>query len=149
MSGLNLHGYDKALIGGVILSFLFGGWNHLATAAVVFVILDYFTGVGAAVVEAKTGKGEGLSSTVGLVGFIKKLFMLTMPVVGHFLDLALDTNTLIRDTFLYGIILNELLSLIENWGRMGLPTIPFLDSVIAVLRNKTQAKTGGDADGAA
>lgn len=148
MNHVSLDGFDKALIGGAVLSFLLGGWNHLATAAVVFVILDYLTGVGAAIVEARIGKGDGLSSSVGVTGFIKKLFMLTMPVAGHFLDMALNTDTLVRDTFLYGIILNELLSLIENWGRMGLPTFPFLDTVIAVLKNKTDARGGGDDAGA-
>lgn len=119
----------------VVAGFLFGGWSVLLTILLVFMVGDYISGVVAAGYEGK------LSSRVGGWGIARKIMILAIVAVAHLVDTALGDAHLFRDAAIFFYLSNELLSLLENAGRLGAPIPPMLQKAIAVLRGK-----GGDQD---
>lgn len=122
-----------AAIAGSAASFLFGGWSSLLNILLAFVIIDYVTGVSAA---AKEGK---LNSTIGGWGIAKKVSIFAIVAVAHLVDTALGDAHLFRDASIFFYLANELLSLLENAGRLGAPIPPGLKQAVDVLKGK-----GGD-----
>ncbi len=121
-----------ALSGGAA-SYLFGGWSSLLGILLAFVAIDYITGFVAAGIEGK------LSSNVGLKGIAKKVFIFVMVSVAHLADQAIGPETLpilIRDAAIFFYLANELLSIIENSGRIGLPVPPIITQAVEVLKGK-------------
>ena len=109
-----------------LLSTLFGGLDMLLQTLVVFMAIDFFTGWVVAAVfkcsdKAPTGR---LSSAAGFKGMIKKAMSLTIIIIAVYLDAILGTVRLTRDAAIIALSLNELLSIIENMGRMGIK-IPY------------------------
>ncbi|KAF4324796.1 hypothetical protein G195_001011 [Phytophthora kernoviae 00238/432] len=96
----------------------------------VFVILDYLTGIAAA---GMTGK---LESNVGMFGIARKVFIFAMVSVAHLVDGVLGDGHLFRDAVAFFYIANELLSIIENGGRLGAPIPPVIRQAIEVLKGK-------------
>lgn len=123
-------------VGGSIISFLFGGWSSLLTILLAFVVLDYMTGVLAA---AKEG---GLNSEVGLWGIARKVAIFAVIAVAHLVDSALGDAHLFRDAAIFFYLANELLSIIENTGRTGVPIPEKLKGAVEVLRGRGE-KSGG------
>ncbi len=123
--------------GGACASYLFGGWNQLLQILLVFVIIDYITGVVASGVEGK------LSSSVGLKGIAKKVFIFVIVAVAHLADTALGDGSLLQDAAIFFYIANELLSIIENAGRVGLPVPEILKQAIEILKGKSQPQKKG------
>src|SRR5690606_25922839 len=117
-------------IGGAAASFLFGGWSSLLTILLVFVVFDYITGVLAA------GKEGKLNSEVGLWGIPKKVAIFAIVAVAHLVDSALGDAHLFRDAAIFFYLANELLSIIENIGRMGVPIPGAIQRAVEVLRGK-------------
>ena len=117
-------------VGGAAASFLFGGWSSLLTILLVFVVFDYITGVLAA------GKEGKLNSEVGLWGIPKKVAIFAIVAVAHLVDSALGDAHLFRDAAIFFYLANELLSIIENIGRMGVPIPEKLKGAVEVLRGK-------------
>lgn len=116
---------------GSSFSFLFGGWSQLLQILLVFIVLDYLTGIIAAAIKGN------LSSDVGLKGIPKKVLILIMVAVGHLIDLALGGNShLTRDAVIFFYLANELLSIIENTGRAGLPIPPIIRRALRIFQEK-------------
>lgn len=126
----------KAIVaaGGAAASFLFGGWSSLLTILLVFVIFDYVTGVFAA------GKEGKLNSEVGLWGIPKKVAIFGVVAVAHLVDTALGDAHLFRDAAIFFYLANELLSITENLGRIGVPIPPKIQQAVEVLRGKAESK---------
>lgn len=123
--------YSSAVaVGGATVSFLFGGWSALLTILVTFVVLDYITGFLAAGAEGK------LASEVGLRGIPKKVGIFVMVAVAHLVDAALGEQHILRDATIFFYLSNELLSIIENVGRTGLPVPDPLKQAVDVLKGK-------------
>jgi toxin secretion/phage lysis holin len=116
--------------GGAAISFLFGGWSALLGILLAFVVIDYVTGILAAAVEGK------LSSRVGLLGIPKKVFIFVMVAIAHLVDTALGDAHLLRDTTIFFYLANELLSILENAGRVGLPVPDPVQRAVEVLKGK-------------
>lgn len=127
--------------GGASVSFLFGGWSPLLNILVAFIIMDYVTGICASGIEGTTGRGSGLSSKAGLKGIPKKVAIFVIVAVAHLVDTAVGDAHLFRDATVFFYLANELLSIIENAGRIGVPIPPFIKQAVEVLRGK-----GGDTD---
>jgi len=124
---------------GIGAAYLFGGWDKLIIALVIFVAADYISGIAAAAYHGK------LSSSVGLKGIAKKVFIFIVVALGHVVDQTLgNTNTLIRDAVIYFYLANELLSILENGGKLGAPIPPVITQAIEVLKGKSGSK--GDAN---
>jgi toxin secretion/phage lysis holin len=119
-----------AAIGAALITFAFGGWSGLLTVLLAFAITDYVTGVTAA---AK--KGE-LSSNVGLWGIAKKALIFLIVAMGHLIDIALGTASVVMDAIIYFYLSNEVLSIMENVGEIGVPLPPILEKAIAIFKEK-------------
>ena len=127
------------LIAGVIGGFiatLLGGWDSALVTLVVFMSIDFVTGiVTAAMGKSKHSESGTLNSTAGWGGLAKKFCILLMVVVGVRIDILIGTNY-IRDAVCISFCLNELLSIVENTSLMGSPFPPALKKAIDVLQTK-------------
>ena len=123
-----------ACVGAAIAS-LFGGWNGAMTTLVILMLIDYVTGIIVAGVFHNSTKcsGGALSSAVGFKGICRKFVILLIVVVACRVDLLLDTN-IIRDATCIGFCANELVSITENAGLMGIPLPRKLVEAVEVLR---------------
>lgn len=125
-----------AAIWGSLVTYLFGGWSALIQILVAFVAIDYITGVLAA------GVRREISSSVGGRGIARKVLIFVLVACGHLVDMALGTADVIRDAVIYFYIANELLSIIENAGEIGLPVPDILKNAIERLKGKEQDTPG-------
>lgn len=126
---------------GAAIATAFGGWGTALTTLVILMAADYITGILIAGLLHKSPKTEqgGLNSNVGFVGLAKKCMILLFVFIAHRLDMAMDTNYL-KDAVCIAYILNELLSLIENAGIMGVPIPEVITNAIEVLKGKGEHK---------
>ena len=123
-----------ACVGAAIASLL-GGWNGAMTTLVILMLIDYVTGIIVAGVFHNSPKcsGGALSSAVGFKGICRKFVILLIVVVACRVDIILNTNV-IRDATCIGFCANELVSITENAGLMGIPLPRKLVEAIEVLR---------------
>ena len=126
------------IVGGTI-SALFGGWNHLLTTLLVAMGVDFVTGLVVAGVFKKSQKtpNGALESNIGWKGIAKKGVTLLIVLIAHRLDLAIGT-TIIRDAVVIAFIVNEVISITENAGLMGVPVPPPIKKAIEVLKDKEE-----------
>ena len=123
------------IVGGFIATLL-GGWDSALATLVVFMGIDFVTGiVTAAMGKSKHSDSGSLSSKAGWIGLAKKFCILLMVVVGVRIDILVGTNY-IRDTVCISFCLNELLSIVENTTLMGIPYPPVIKKAIDVLQTK-------------
>lgn len=128
-------------IGGVIAS-IFGGWSSGLTSLLIFMAIDYVSGIIVAGVFHKSKKTETgtLQSRAGWRGLCKKGMTLLFVLIGHRLDLAFGV-CYVRDAVIIGFMANELLSIVENAGLMGLKLPPVVSTAIDILNKKSQSNT--------
>lgn len=134
------------MVGSIIAS-CFGGWSAALTTLLIFMVIDYATGLVVAGVfhrSPKTATG-GLESKAGLKGLLRKFTMLLFVLVGFRLDVAMGI-TYIRDAVCIGFIANELLSIVENAGLMGIPIPKVITNAIEILKAKSDEE-GDTKDG--
>ena len=124
------------ITGSVVASF-FGGWTASLTTLLIFMAIDYASGlIVAGVFHASPKSATGaLESRAGLKGLIRKFYMLLFVLIGHRLDVAVGT-TYIRDAVCIAFMANELLSIVENAGLMGLPIPDVITNSIDILKQK-------------
>ena len=117
-------------VGTSAATYFFGGWSAVLSALLVFVAIDFVTGLAAA------GAAGELKSKIGMIGIARKVFIFAMVAAGHLVDGVLGDAHLFRDTIAYFYIANELLSIIENGGRLGAPIPPVIQQAVEVLKGK-------------
>lgn len=124
------------LVGGVLTSAL-GGWNEALAALLICMTLDYATGLIVAGVFHASPKspGGGLESNAGWKGLARKVVTLMIVVVAHEMDVLLGISYL-RDAVVIGFCANEVISILENAGLMGLPISGVLREAIDQLKRK-------------
>ena len=122
------------IIGSLIAS-LFGGWTASLTTLLIFMAIDYVTGLIVAGVFHKSPKTEtgALESRACFKGLIRKFMILLFVLIGYRLDVAVGTSY-IRDAVCIAFIANELLSIIENAGMMGIPIPPVISQGMDILK---------------
>ena len=122
-------------VGGLIAG-LFGGWDAAMLSLLIFMGIDYITGliVAASGKSLKSDNG-GLSSKIGWRGLLKKGVVLLLVVVAVRLDVMLGTSY-VRDAVCIGFCCNELLSIIENAGLLGVPLPVALKNAVELLQKK-------------
>lgn len=97
-------------------TYLFGSWDLALQVLIVFMVLDYVTGVLYAFISNQ------LNSEVGFKGLVKKLMILVVLIIGVMLDRILGTgNWVFRTLVCYFSIANEGISLLENVANIGIP----------------------------
>lgn len=131
------------VIGGMIAS-VFGGWNAALTTLVLFMVIDYISGLIVAGVFHASRKTESgtLESRAGWKGLCRKGMTLLFVLIAYRLDLAIGV-CYIRDTVIIGFIANELISIVENAGLMGIPLPSVITKAIDVLTKKGDELNGG------
>lgn len=124
------------IIGGGIHYFVYE-CNISIQTLLIFMSIDYVTGMANAIVFKKSPKSKmgTLNSSVGWKGLCKKGMMILYILVGIRLDILLEVNY-IADMVCIGFITNELISIIENAGIMGIPLPTILDKVIDILKER-------------
>ena len=122
---------------GAAVTTLFGGWSAGLTTLIIFMAIDYFSGLVVAGVFKASKKSDtgALNSNVGFKGLCKKGMVLLIVLIAYRLDILIGTNY-IRDAVVIGFCVNELLSIIENAGLMGIPLPPILIKAIDVLMSR-------------
>lgn len=128
------------MIGGAIAS-AFGGWSAGLTTLLIVMAIDYLSGLIVAGVFHKSPKSESgaLESRAGWKGLVRKGMTLLIVLIGCRLDILLGIMY-IRDAMIIAFIINELLSIIENAGLMGVPIPKALENAIELLRQKNEEK---------
>ncbi|MBE7033673.1 MAG: phage holin family protein [Ruminococcaceae bacterium] len=124
---------------GSILAETFGGWDAFLKALVLFMIVDYITGMTVALVFHKSGKTKngGASSSVGFKGIAKKICVFLLVALATRVDSMSKTNY-VRNATIFFFIANEGLSVIENIGLMGVKYPTFLKKALEALKDKSE-----------
>lgn len=123
-----------AAIGGWLGWFL-GGLDGFLYALIIFVIVDYITGVMVAIINRE------LSSEIGARGIFKKLLIFILVGIAHIIDSRLiGDGSVIRTAVIFFYLSNEGISLMENASRIGLPIPQKLKDVLAQLHGKGEDK---------
>lgn len=123
-----------ALIGGWV-GWFFGGLDGLMYALIVFILMDYVTGVIAAAIKRE------LSSEVGAKGIAKKVGELILVGVGNVLDRQiLQHGAAMRTLVIFFYVANEGLSILENLGRIGVPYPKQLKDFLKKLKEDNNKK---------
>lgn len=128
------------IVGGLIAS-AFGGWSASLTTLLIFMGIDYLTGWTVATVFHKSPKTEtgGYESRTGFKGLIRKGMILLFVLIGNRLDIAMGT-AYIRDAVCIAFMANELMSIVENAGLMGLPIPKVVTDGLEMLKQNEETK---------
>ena len=119
-------------VGGWLGWFL-GGCDGLLYALVLFVVVDYITGVMCAAADHK------LSSEVGFKGICRKVLIFLLVGIGHVLDAQIIGNgSVLRTAVIFFYLSNEGVSLLENAGHLGLPIPEKLKVVLEQLHDRAE-----------
>ena len=119
-----------AAVGGW-LGYFVGGVDGLMTALLIFMILDYITGLMCAIADKK------LSSSVGFKGICKKVLIVMLVGVAHIVDLHVaGSGNALRSAVVCFYLSNESISMLENAAHLGLPIPEKLKTILAQLHNR-------------
>lgn len=122
---------------GAVVASLLGGWDAGIQSLCLFMLVDYLTGLlvaGLFLNSPKTARGA-LNSRTAWQGLLRKGASLGVVMIACRLDLMLATN-MIRDGTVIAYSLNELLSIVENLGLMGVPLPRQVVRAIEVLKEQ-------------
>ena len=125
------------VLGSLVAGF-YGGWTSAMSTLCILMTLDFITGLLVAA-RNRSPKSEtgGINSEVIWTGVAKKVVIAALVGVGHRVDLVMGTSYL-KDAVCVAYIVNELVSLGENAGLLGVPLPAPLISAIDVLKNKKE-----------
>lgn len=124
---------------GAAFASLFGGWDAALQTLIIFMAIDYITGLIVAGVfhaSPKTKSGT-LESRAGWKGLCRKGVSLLVVLVACQLD-AIIGSSFIRDATVIAFICNETISIIENAGLMGVPIPEALTKAVDVLKQRAE-----------
>lgn len=124
----NLINFVTGTLATTLVYFL-GGWDIALQILITVIVLDYITGVFKAIYNKK------INSSVGLKGIIKKLGYLIIVAVAVILDKIAGNTGAIRTLVIYFFVANEGISILENWGGMGLPLPQKIFDMLEQLKN--------------
>lgn len=125
-------------VGGFI-AMAFGGWNDALITLMIFMSVDYVTGLAVAGIFKKSKKSESgaLESRAGFKGICRKGVALLIVLVATRLDVVMKT-TYIKDAVIIAFIANESISIIENAGLMGIPIPSVITKAIDILKKESE-----------
>lgn len=121
--------YAFAALGGAVGAVM-GGFDGFLYALIVFVVVNYLTGIMAAILNKR------LSSEVGFHGIFKKVVIFALVAVGHIVDThVIQNGSVIRTAVIFFYLSNEGISILENASLIGLPVPQKLKDVLEQLRD--------------
>lgn len=123
------------VLGGAV-SLAFGGWNAAMTTLCIFMGIDYISGIILAGLFHNSAKTSGgaLSSKAGFKGIAKKCMTLLFVLIGARIDVTVGVSY-VKDSICIAFIVNELISITENAGLMGLPIPDAITKAIDMLKS--------------
>lgn len=132
------------IVGSFVAS-LFGGWTAAMTTLVIFMLIDYVSGLVLAGVFHKSNKtaSGALESKAGWKGLCRKCMTFLFVLIAFRLDMILGSSY-IKDAVCIAFIVNEVISITENAGLMGIPIPKVITNAIDLLKNK---ENGGNNNG--
>ena len=127
-----------AIVSSTIL-YLVGDITMPFIILLVFICTDYITGLILSGVfkKSKKTKSGGLSSEIGFKGLIKKVCIIICVIVANLLDYVLETNY-IRNVVIISFMTNEVISIIENLGLIGVKIPKAIINAIDILKGKEE-----------
>ena len=128
---------------GAAIAGLYGGWDAALQTLILFMAVDYVTGlIVAGVFHASPKSRTGaLESRAGWKGLIRKGETLLIVLVACRLDAVMATS-FVRDAVVIGFICNETISIVENAGLMGLPIPAALTKAVDILKQRSEEQKG-------
>ena len=121
-----------AAVGGWLGYFL-GGMDGLMIALIIFMVLDYITGLMCAVIDKK------LSSAVGFKGICRKVLIFLLVGIANILDVqVIGTGSVLRTAVIFFYLSNEGVSLLENAAHLGLPVPEKMKDILAQLHDRAE-----------
>lgn len=129
--------YSLVGVVGGFVAMAFGGWSDALITLIIFMSVDYITGLAVAGIFKKSKKSENgaLESRAGFKGLCRKGVALLIVLIATRLDIMMNT-TYIRDAVVIAFVANEGISIIENAGLMGVPIPSVVKRAIDVLKEK-------------
>ena len=117
------------------LGYFLGGCDGVLIALVVFVVMDYLSGVMCAVAD------KTLSSEVGFKGICRKIVIFILVGIANILDVqVIGSGSVLRTAVIFFYLSNEGVSLLENAAHLGLPVPAKLKVVLAQLHERAEDK---------
>ena len=128
-------------IAGATLVKLFGGWTEDMVTLIIVMAIDFILGLIIASVFKKSPKSKSgsMSSKSCFVGICKKATMLLFVLVARRLDISLGADY-IKSAVVIAFIVNELISIVENAGIIGIPMPKIIIKAIDLLKEKESEK---------
>ena len=115
------------------LGYFLGGCDGLLYALIAFVVIDYITGVMCAIIDRK------LSSAVGFKGIFRKVLIFLLVGIANIIDVqVIGTGAVLRTAVIFFYISNEVVSLLENAGHLGLPIPEKIKTVLEQLHDRAE-----------
>lgn len=129
---------------GSILVSAFGGWDAALKSLIIFMAVDYITGLMVAGVFHNSKKTETgtLESRAGFKGLCRKALILLFVLIAQRLDIMCEVDY-IRNAVIIGFCANDLISIIENAGLMGVPLPEVIVKAVDVLQSKSGLNNEG------
>lgn len=126
-------------VAGSAIAAAFGGWDEALVTLIIFMVIDYLSGLAVAGIFHKSNKSENgaLESRAGWKGLCRKCVTLLFVLIAYRLDLAIGVDY-IRNAVIIGFMANELISIVENAGLMGVPLPGVIQNAIEILTQKAQ-----------
>ncbi len=113
------------------LAYIFGGFDYPFISLMLVILLDYITGILKAIYK------KNLNSSLGRKGIIKKFGYLFIVILATLFDRLINDQTMaIRTLVIYFFFSNEAISILENWGALGLPLPKRLYEVFEKLKKE-------------
>lgn len=127
---------------GSFVAAALGGWDTAIITLLVFMVIDYVTGLIVAGVfhASKKSDSGGLASHAGFKGLLKKGMVIVLVICANLLDAQIGASY-IRDGVCIAFIANELLSIVENASLMGVPIPKAITKALDVLNQQEEEKT--------
>lgn len=128
------------------VGYFLGGWDGLLQLLVFVLAVDYITGLAVAGVFKNSPKTENgaLETRTSFKGLIRKCCIIIIVMIVTRLELTLGDTVFCRNTVIVFFLANEILSILENAGLMGVKYPKFIRDALEVLLKK---KDGGENNG--
>lgn len=124
---------------GAWLGYFIGEINGLVMALILFVVVDYITGIMVAITDKK------LSSRIGFKGIFKKLVIFMLVGMANILDTqVLKSGYVLKAAVLFFYLSNEGISILENSAHLGLPVPEKLKRVLLQINKKEETNNGNN-----
>ncbi len=127
-----------------IVGYLLGGWDNMLQLLIIVMTVDYITGLAVAGIFKKSQKTEngGIETRTGFKGLVRKVCILLLVLIVTRLEHTVGGTVFCRNTIIIFFVVNELLSILENMGLMGVKYPSWLKKSLEVM-NKSEGMIDG------